>query len=113
MALDDIIAAVRVVAAGDALLAPGVTRRLIAEFARQPSGGRPRRELLGAVTPREREVLTLVGRGMTNGEIAAELAISAATAKAHVARLLAKLNARDRVQLVIVAYETGLVSPPP
>jgi DNA-binding NarL/FixJ family response regulator len=112
MALDDIIAAIRVVAAGEALLAPGVTRRLIAEFARRPAHGRLRPEALGGVTPREREVLALVGRGLTNGEIAAELTISAATAKAHVARLLTKLGARDRVQLVIIAYETGLVSPP-
>jgi DNA-binding NarL/FixJ family response regulator len=112
MALDDIIAAIRVVAAGDALLAPGVTRRLIAEFARRPAHGGTRPKTLDGITPREREVLTLIGRGLTNGEIAAELTISTATAKAHVARLFTKLNARDRVQLVIIAYETGLVSPP-
>jgi DNA-binding NarL/FixJ family response regulator len=110
-ALEDIITAVRVVAAGDALLAPGVTRRLIAEFAQRPQRyGRSHPTLLDGVTQREREVLTLVGRGLTNAEIAAELSISAATAKAHVARLFTKLDARDRVQLVIVAYETGLVS---
>jgi DNA-binding NarL/FixJ family response regulator len=118
MALDDILAAIRVVAAGDALIAPSVTRRLIEEFAgrpepapgrREPAPGR--REITG-VTERERQVLTLVGRGLSNGEIAAELFISVATAKAHVARLLAKLGARDRVQLVIAAYEAGLVAPP-
>ncbi len=118
MALDDILAAIRVAAAGDALIAPGVTRRLIARFASMassaaPSSGSPapaqsRRQLSG-VTEREREVLTLVGRGMSNKEIAGSLSISAATAKAHVARLLAKLGARDRVQLVIVAYAAGLV----
>jgi DNA-binding NarL/FixJ family response regulator len=120
MALDDILAAIRVAAAGDALIAPGVTRRLISRFASmqspapQPPASRahaqPQRQLEG-VTEREREVLTLVGRGMSNNEIAECLTISAATAKAHVARLLTKLGARDRVQLVIAAYETGLVSP--
>jgi DNA-binding NarL/FixJ family response regulator len=109
MALDDILAGIRVVAAGDALLAPGVTRRLIAQFS-GPVKPAPQREIDG-ITEREREVLTLVGRGLSNGEIAAQLFISTATAKAHVARLLAKLGARDRVQLVIAAYETGLVSP--
>jgi DNA-binding NarL/FixJ family response regulator len=115
MALTDIITAIRVVAAGDALLAPSVTRRLIREFAtrRQPASphreaGRDRR--LNGITDREREVLTLVARGMSNGEIAAHLYISPATAKTHVARLLSKLAARDRVHLVIAAYETGLVS---
>jgi DNA-binding NarL/FixJ family response regulator len=117
MALDDILAAIRVVAAGDALIAPSVTRRLIERFTRPapapeppPRPARPPRELPG-VTDREREVLTLVGRGLSNGEIAGRLVISPATAKAHVARLLAKLGARDRVQLVIVAYQAGLVSP--
>jgi DNA-binding NarL/FixJ family response regulator len=110
MALDDILAAIRVVAAGDALIAPSVTRRLIGRFAAQPDPTPPRAEIEG-ITGREREVLTLVGRGLSNGEIAASLTISAATAKAHVARLLAKLGARDRVQLVIAAYEAGLVSP--
>jgi DNA-binding NarL/FixJ family response regulator len=111
MALDDILAAVRVVAAGEALIAPRVTRRLIAGFAgRTEPAPRQRREIRG-ITEREREVLVLVGRGMSNGEIAAELFISAATAKAHVSRLLTKLDARDRVQLVIAAYEAGLVSP--
>jgi len=110
MALEDILAAIRIVAAGDALLAPGVTRRLIEEFAARPEPAPPQREIDG-ITEREREVLTLIGRGMSNGEIAAQLCISTATAKAHVAHLLTKLGARDRVQLVIVAYEAGLVSP--
>jgi DNA-binding NarL/FixJ family response regulator len=109
MALDDILTAIRVAAAGDALIAPGVTRRLIAQFTMRPAPAPPRRQLDG-VTEREREVLTLIGRGMSNGEIAGRLFISTATAKAHVARLLAKLGARDRVQLVITAYEAGLVS---
>ena len=108
MALDDILAAIRVVAAGDALIAPGVTRRLIAQFAGRPEPPRPRRQIDG-ITERELQVLTLVGRGMSNAEIAASLLISTATAKAHVARLLAKLGARDRIQLVITAYEAGLV----
>jgi len=110
MALDDILAAIRVIAAGDALIAPGVTRRLIAQFA-TASGPVPQPRQIDGVTERERQVLTLIGRGLSNGEIAARLFISPATAKAHVARLLAKLGARDRVHLVIAAYETGLVSP--
>ncbi|MFD8981895.1 response regulator [Streptomyces sp. NPDC059564] len=114
MALDDILAAIRVVAAGDSLIAPGVTRRLIADFVRSPGSGpeAPRRagRALGGITDREREVLTLVGRGRSNTEIAEELFISVATAKSHVARLFTKLDARDRVQLVIMAYEAGLVA---
>jgi DNA-binding NarL/FixJ family response regulator len=110
MALDDILAAIRVVAAGDALIAPSVTRRLIAQFAGRPEPPPPRREIDG-ITERELQVLTMVGRGLSNAEIAASLFISAGTAKAHVARLLAKLGARDRVQLVIAAYEAGLVPP--
>ncbi|MEV0456266.1 response regulator transcription factor [Catellatospora methionotrophica] len=111
MALDDILAAIRVVAAGDALIAPSVTRRLIADFAAGPVTARtPRPD--PPITDREREVLTLIGRGLSNGEIAQELFISPATAKSHVARLLTKLSARDRVQLVITAYELGLVTPP-
>ncbi|MER8096423.1 response regulator transcription factor [Streptomyces goshikiensis] len=113
MALDDILAAVRVVAAGDALIAPGVTRRLIAEFAGRPEAvPEPPRRPVEGITEREREVLTLVGRGRSNTEIAEDLFITVATAKSHVSRLLTKLGARDRVQLVITAYEMGLVTPP-
>ncbi|MFJ7266727.1 response regulator [Streptomyces sp. NPDC099050] len=122
MPLESILDGVRVVAAGDALIAPGVTRRLIAEFAARPepepelessiAPAPARRAAVGGITEREREVLTLVGRGLSNAEIAAELTISVATAKAHLARLFAKLDARDRVQLVILAYELGLVAPP-
>ena len=111
MALDDILAAIRVVAAGDAMIAPAVTRRLIGEFASQPRSGRKPAEITG-ITDREREVLRLVGLGMSNAEIAAALYISMGTVKTHVARLLAKLGARDRVQLVIIAYEAGLVTAP-
>jgi DNA-binding NarL/FixJ family response regulator len=111
MALDDILTAIRVVAAGDAIIAPGITRRLIGQFADQPRPGRKLRELT-EITDREREVLKLVGLGMSNAEIAAALHITAGTAKTHVARLLAKLEARDRVQLVITAYEAGLVPAP-
>jgi len=109
MALDDIIGAVRVVASGDALIAPSVTRRLIQDFTARPEPTRNRRDLT-AITDREREVLTLVGSGLSNAEIAAELYISVATAKTYLTRLLTKLDARDRVQLVIMAYEAGLVS---
>lgn len=117
MPLESILDGVRVVAAGDALIAPGVTRRLIEEFAARPAPSpdvRPeaRRVVAGGVTAREREVLTLVGRGLSNAEIAGELTISVATAKAHLARLFTKLDARDRVHLVILAYEFGLVAPP-
>jgi DNA-binding NarL/FixJ family response regulator len=108
IALDDILTAIRVVAAGDAIIAPGVTRRLIGQFAGQPRAGRKPRALT-EITDREREVLRLVGLGMSNAEIAAALYITAGTAKTHVARLLAKLGARDRVQLVITAYQAGLV----
>ncbi|MGW6138731.1 response regulator [Streptomyces sp. NPDC055140] len=113
MALDDILAAIRVVAAGDALIAPGITRRLIADFVALPgpSPARPPRPVEG-ITEREREVLKLVGLGRSNSEIADELYITVATTKSHVARLFTKLGARDRVQLVIIAYESGLVSAP-
>ncbi|MET9378021.1 response regulator [Streptomyces sp. NPDC003035] len=111
MGLDDILAAIRVVAAGDALIAPSVTRRLIKEFTGRPATGAPRRGELTSITEREREVLTLIGGGLSNTEIAERLVISVATAKTYVTRLLAKLGARDRVQLVIIAYETGLVTP--
>jgi DNA-binding NarL/FixJ family response regulator len=112
MALDDILAAIRVVAAGDALIAPSVTRRLIEQFVDpRPEPAPPLRSTDG-ITDRECEVLTLVGQGRSNSEIATRLHISPATAKAHVARLFTKLDARDRVHLVIIAYERGLVSPP-
>jgi DNA-binding NarL/FixJ family response regulator len=106
----DLLSAVRVVAAGDALLSPKVTRAVIGEFASRrasPLDQAPLRHL----TEREREVLTLIGQGLSNREIADALVIGAATIKTHVSRILAKLNARDRAQLVVAAYETGLVSP--
>jgi DNA-binding NarL/FixJ family response regulator len=112
MALDDILAAIRVVASGDALIAPGVTRRLIADFVRNSGHApAPAPRPVEGITEREREVLTLVGRGRSNREIAEDLFITVATAKSHVARLFTKLGARDRVQLVIIAYESGLVAP--
>ena len=107
----DLLAAIRVVAAGDALLAPAVTRRLIAEFARRPEPSSVTPAALAGLTEREREVLALVARGLSNAEIADRLVVSAATAKTHVSRVLAKLQARDRAQLVMLAYETGLVTP--
>ncbi|MEY9929709.1 DNA-binding NarL/FixJ family response regulator [Catenulispora sp. GP43] len=111
MALEEILGAIRVVASGDALIAPSVTRRLIEEFAGRPDPApRPTPQLAG-ITDRERQVLTLVGRGLTNAEIADRLYISGATVKTHLARLFAKLDAHDRAQLVIVAYESGLVTP--
>ena len=127
----DLLTAIRVVAAGDALLAPSVTRRLIGEFARTaPGGAGPQGagarqaaaqagddpdstacgRLQRVLTERELEVLTMVARGMSNAEIAEELTISPATAKTHVAHLLTKLDARDRIQLVIIAYQSGMVS---
>ncbi|MGW7380667.1 response regulator [Streptomyces sp. NPDC054794] len=113
MALDDILAAIRVVAAGDALIAPSVTRRLIADFVGRPpvAPERSPRPIEG-LTEREREVLALVGQGRSNSEIAGDLFITVATAKSHVSRLFTKLGARDRVQLVITAYEVGLAKPP-
>ncbi|MEU1228020.1 response regulator transcription factor [Streptomyces sp. NPDC005828] len=104
----DLLTAIRVVAAGDALLAPGVTRRLIEEFTRRPEPARPI-AAPAETTEREREVLTLVGLGLSNNEIAAHLNVSLSTAKTHVGRLLMKLGARDRAQLVIAAYDAGLV----
>ena len=107
----DLLAAIRVVAAGDALLAPGITRRLIAEFARRPDPSQVAPAALQALTEREREVLGLVAHGLSNAEVAERLVVSPATSKTYVSRLLAKLDARDRAQLVAIAYETGLVTP--
>lgn len=107
----ELLQAVRIVAAGEALLAPSVTRRLIEEFATRPDPHRTPPGALEVLTEREREVLALVARGLSNGEIATELYISPATAKTHVSRVMMKLGARDRAQLVVTAYETGLVTP--
>jgi len=106
---EQLVEAIRVVAAGDSLLAPGVTRRVIEEFVRHRPGGEPPPEL-DSLTAREREVLERLAHGRTNAEIAAELVVSLGTVKTHVARVLQKLNLRDRVQAVIFAYENGLVS---
>jgi DNA-binding NarL/FixJ family response regulator len=107
----DLINAVRVVAAGEALLAPSVTRRLIAEFAARTHGDRPRPAALNALTPRETDVLRLIARGLSNQEIAAELVVAEQTVKSHVGRILTKFDLRDRAQAVVFAYETGLVVP--
>jgi DNA-binding NarL/FixJ family response regulator len=107
----DLVAAVRVIANGDALLSPSVTRRLIEEFARQPEPGDSRVSLPDDLTDREREALELLAHGLSNREIAAAMYIGEATAKTHVSRLLTKLGVRDRVQAVVLAYETGLVRP--
>ena len=108
---EQLIAAIRVVAAGEALLAPSVTRRLIEEFARRTA--RPPNPALdlGQLTPREREVLTLLARGRSNAEIAESLFLGSTTVKTHVGRILMKLDLRDRVQAVVLAYESGLVQP--
>jgi DNA-binding NarL/FixJ family response regulator len=107
---DQLVTAIRVVAAGDALLAPSVTRRLIEEFARRPlANARPAG--LEALSPRELEVLRLVARGLSNAEIATELYVGDATVKTHVSRILQKLSLRDRVQAVVLAYESGLLQP--
>jgi DNA-binding NarL/FixJ family response regulator len=108
---EELLAAIRVIAAGDALLSPKSTRHLVEEFARQPEHKPPSTDSLEELTDREREVLIEIARGLTNTEIAERLHMSPATAKTHVSRLLTKLNARDRAQLVIHAYETGLVTP--
>jgi len=107
---DELIHAIRVVAGGEALLAPSITRRLIEDYAQRP----PKREqpaALGDLTPRELEVLRLLARGLSNGEIARELVLGDATVKTHVARIFAKLDLHDRAQAVVLAYETGLVQP--
>jgi DNA-binding NarL/FixJ family response regulator len=106
----DLLRGVHAVAAGDALLSPGVTRRLIAQFATRAAAPPPPRQL-DALTDREREVVALVGAGLSNDEIATKLVVSPATAKTHVSRAMIKLGARDRAQLVVYAYEAGLVRP--
>jgi DNA-binding NarL/FixJ family response regulator len=108
---EEIVHAVRVVAAGDSLLAPAVTTRLIREFATRPTVGRPQPETLDSLTDREREVLVLVAQGLSNVEVAGRLVVSPLTAKTHVSRILTKLGLRDRTQLVVAAYEAGLVVP--
>ena len=107
----DVVDAVRVVAAGEALLAPRLTRRLIEAFVAGAGAAPVDARALDELTPREREVLALVGQGLSNADIAARLVLSPLTAKTHVARLFMKLGARDRAQLVVTAYETGLVVP--
>ncbi|AEB44610.1 response regulator transcription factor [Micromonospora maris] len=107
----ELLHAIRVVAAGDALLAPRITRRLIGQFTARRTAAGAAQERLAVLTDREREVLALVGRGLNNDEIGGELFLSPATARTHVSRAMAKLGARDRAQLVVIAYQTGLVSP--
>lgn len=107
----ELLHAIRVVAAGDALLAPRITRRLIGQFASRRTAARTAEDRLAVLTEREREVLALVGQGLSNHEIGAELFLSPSTARTHVSRAMAKLGARDRAQMVVIAYQTGLVSP--
>jgi DNA-binding NarL/FixJ family response regulator len=111
IAPENLFTAIRIVAAGDALLAPSVTRRLIAEFAGRPTTGSTDPAPLARLTEREREILSLVARGLSNDEIAERLVISPATSKTHVSHIITKLGVRDRAQLVMLAYETGLVTP--
>ncbi|WP_047871394.1 response regulator transcription factor [Nocardiopsis sp. RV163] len=107
----DLLRAVRVVHGGEALLSPGITRRLIADYARRPPSAPDPSVRLSGLTEREREVVSLVGGGLSNEEIAAHLVLSPATAKTHVSRAMVKLGVRDRAQLVVIAYETALVTP--
>jgi DNA-binding NarL/FixJ family response regulator len=107
----ELLHAVRVVAAGDSLLAPRITRRLISQFTARRTAAHAAEERLAVLTEREREVLALVGQGKSNSEIGAELFLSPATARTHVSHAMVKLNARDRAQLVVIAYRTGLVTP--
>jgi DNA-binding NarL/FixJ family response regulator len=107
----ELVRGIRVVAAGDSLLSPSVTRRIVESFVAAVPPSAPRAAQLGELTEREREVVTLVGSGLSNEEIATRLFISPATARTHVSRAMSKLEARDRAQLVVFAYETGLVSP--
>ncbi|MDQ3934541.1 MAG: response regulator transcription factor [Actinomycetota bacterium] len=108
---EQLVEGIRVVAAGEALLAPSVTRRLIHEFARAAPSAQERPKALEELTPREEEVLKLIARGMSNAEIAESLVLGETTVKTHVARVLMKLGVRDRVQAVVLAYESGLVQP--
>jgi DNA-binding NarL/FixJ family response regulator len=108
--VDELLRAIRVVAAGEALLAPSVTRRLIAHFSHRDRGPAPRRADIDLLTEREREVLALVAQGLSNTEIAGRLHVSLPTVKTHVSRILSKLGARDRTQLVVIAYESGLAT---
>jgi DNA-binding NarL/FixJ family response regulator len=108
---EELIAAVHTVAAGDSLLSPSVTRRVIHRMAQQPTPELADRDMLEALTPRERDVLELIARGLTNREIAASLVVEESTIRTHVKRILMKLGLRDRVQAVILAYETGLTQP--
>jgi DNA-binding NarL/FixJ family response regulator len=108
---EELIAAIHTIAAGDSLLSPSVTRRVIDRMAREPSAGVRAGERLAELTPRERDVLELIAQGLSNGEIAASLVIEESTVKTHVKRILMKLRLRDRVQAVIFAYESGLARP--
>jgi DNA-binding NarL/FixJ family response regulator len=107
----ELLHAIRVIAAGDALLAPRITRRLISQFTAQRTATQAAENRLAVLTERERQVLTLVGQGLNNDEIGTELILSPATARTHVSHAMAKLGARDRAQLVVIAYQTGLVNP--
>jgi DNA-binding NarL/FixJ family response regulator len=107
----ELLHAIRVIAAGEALLAPRITRRLIEQFTAGRSAAQAAEDRLAVLTPREREVLALVGQGLSNDEIGAAMYLSPATARTHVSRAMTKLGARDRAQLVVIAYQTGLVSP--
>ncbi|MEV5330334.1 response regulator transcription factor [Nonomuraea sp. N2-4H] len=107
----ELLHAIRVIAAGEALLAPRITRRLIGHFAASRAAAKAAEDRLAVLTEREREVLALVGEGLSNQEIGARLFLSPATARTHVSRAMTKLGARDRAQLVVIAYQTGLVSP--
>jgi DNA-binding NarL/FixJ family response regulator len=107
---EELLSAIRIIARGDSLLAPSVTRRLIAEFTSRPTNLAPEGKWLELLTDRECEVLKAIGGGMSNAEIAAELNMSVATAKTHVSRILSKLDARDRTQLVVIAFQSGIVS---
>ncbi len=108
---EELVDAVRVIAAGDALLAPALTRRLIEDFVRRPPPGSTAPEAFAELTERETEVMRLIARGLSNAEIAGQLVVSDATVKTHVARILSKLGLRDRIQAVVMAYESGFVQP--